>query len=99
MKTSNGIRPRKANTLLQGSLFANVFFVNSFVVNSFVVNSFVINSFVINSFVINSFVINGLLAVCIPTVLYAFSSNLSDDAAKVNQLGYIGISAREQVVL
>ena len=94
MKTSNGIRPRKANTLLQDSLFANVFFVNSFVVNSFVVNSFVINSFVINSFVIN-----GLLAVCIPTVLYAFSSNLSDDAAKVNQLGYIGISAREQVVL
>ena len=74
MKTSNGIRPRKANTLLQDSLFANVFFVNSFVVN-------------------------GLLAVCIPTVLYAFSSNLSDDAAKVNQLGYIGISAREQVVL
>ena len=84
MKTSNGIRPRKANTLLQDSLFANVFFVNGFVVNSFV---------------INSFVINGLLAVCIPTVLYAFSSNLSDDAAKVNQLGYIGISAREQVVL
>jgi hypothetical protein len=40
-----------------------------------------------------------LLAVCIPTVLYAFSSNLSDDAAKVNQLGCIGISAREQVVL
>lgn len=79
MKTSNGIRPRKANTLLQDSLFANVFFVNGFVVNSFV--------------------INGLLAVCIPTVLYAFSSNLSDDAAKVNQLGYIGISAREQVVL
>ncbi len=79
MKTSNGIRPRKANTLLQDSLFANVFFVNGFVVNSFVVN--------------------GLLAVCIPTVLYAFSSNLSDDAAKVNQLGYIGISAREQVVL
>ena len=74
MKTSNGIRPRKANTLLQDSLFANVFFVNGFV-------------------------INGLLAVCIPTVLYAFSSNLSDDAAKVNQLGYIGISAREQVVL
>ncbi len=74
MKTSNGIRPRKANTLLQDSLFANVFFVNVFVVN-------------------------GLLAVCIPTVLYAFSSNLSDDAAKVNQLGYIGISAREQVVL
>ncbi len=79
MKTSNGIRPRKANTLLQDSLFANVFLVNGFVVNSFV--------------------INGLLAVCIPTVLYAFSSNLSDDAAKVNQLGYIGISAREQVVL
>ena len=79
VKTSNGIRPRKANTLLQDSLFANVFFVNGFVVNSFVVN--------------------GLLAVCIPTVLYAFSSNLSDDAAKVNQLGYIGISAREQVVL
>lgn len=79
VKTSNGIRPRKANTLLQDSLFANVFFVNGFVVNSFV--------------------INGLLAVCIPTVLYAFSSNLSDDAAKVNQLGYIGISAREQVVL
>ena len=69
VKTSNGIRPRKANTLLQDSLFANVFLVN------------------------------GLLAVCIPTVLYAFSSNLSDDAAKVNQLGYIGISAREQVVL
>ena len=84
MKTSNGIRPRKANTLLQDSLFANVFLVNGFVVNSFV---------------INGFVINGLLAVCIPTVLYAFSSNLSDDAAKVNQLGYIGISAREQVVL
>ena len=79
MKTSNGIRPRKANTLLQDSLFANVFLVNGFVVNSFV--------------------INGLLAVCIPTVLYAFSSNLSDDAAKVNQLGYKGISAREQVVL
>ena len=79
MKTSNGIRPRKANTLLQESLFANVFLVNVFLVNSFVVN--------------------GLLAVCIPTVLYAFSSNLSDDAAKVNQLGYIGISAREQVVL
>ena len=79
VKTSNGIRPRKANTLLQDSLFANVFLVNGFVVNSFV--------------------INGLLAVCIPTVLYAFSSNLSDDAAKVNQLGYIGISAREQVVL
>ncbi len=79
MKTSNGIRPRKANTLLQDSLFANVFLVNGFVVNSFV--------------------INGLLAVCIPTVLYAFSSNLSDDAAKVNQLGYIGISSREQVVL
>ena len=84
MKTSNGIRPRKANTLLQDSLFANVFLVNVFFVNSFV---------------INGFVINGLLAVCIPTVLYAFSSNLSDDAAKVNQLGYIGISAREQVVL
>ena len=84
MKTSNGIRPRKANTLLQDSLFANVFLVNVFFVNSFVVNGFVVN---------------GLLAVCIPTVLYAFSSNLSDDAAKVNQLGYIGISAREQVVL
>ena len=84
VKTSNGIRPRKANTLLQDSLFANVFLVNVFFVNSFVVNGFVVN---------------GLLAVCIPTVLYAFSSNLSDDAAKVNQLGYIGISAREQVVL
>ena len=57
------------------------------------------NVFFVNNFVVNSFVVNGLLAVCIPTVLYAFSSNLSDDAAKVNQLGYIGISAREQVVL
>ncbi len=57
------------------------------------------NAFFVNNFVINSFVVNGLLAVCIPTVLYAFSSNLSDDAAKVNQLGYIGIFAREQVVL
>ena len=84
MKIINGIRPRKDNTLSQDILLANVFFVNNFVVNSFV---------------INSFFINGLLAVCIPTVLYAFSSNLSDDAAKVNQLGYIGISAREQVVL
>ena len=60
---------------------------------------FLTNAFFVNNFVVNSFVINGLLAVCIPTVLYAFSSNLSDDAAKVNQLGYIGISAREQVVL
>lgn len=84
MKIINGIRPRTDNTLLKNSLFANVF---------------VINSFVVDSFDINGFVINGLLAVCIPTVLYAFSSNLSDDAAKVNQLGYIGISAREQVVL
>lgn len=84
MKIINGIRPRADNTLLKNSLFANVF---------------VINSFVVDSFDINGFVINGLLAVCIPTVLYAFSSNLSDDAAKVNQLGYIGISAREQVVL
>ena len=57
------------------------------------------NAFFVNNFVVNGFVVNGLLAVCIPTVLYAFSSNLSDDAAKVNQLGYIGISAREQVVL
>jgi hypothetical protein len=57
------------------------------------------NAFFVNCFVVNSFVVNGLLAACIPTVLYEFSSNLSDDAAKVNQLGYIGISAREQVVL
>ena len=84
MKIINGIRPRKANTLLQDSLFANVFLVNVFLVNSFVVNGFVIN---------------GLLAVCIPTVLFAFRPNLSEVAATVNQLGYTGISAREQVVL
>lgn len=84
MKASNGIRPRQANALLQDSLFANVF---------------VIAVFVITAFVITVFVIDSLLALCILTVLYAFSSNLSDDAAKVNQLGNIGISAREQVVL
>lgn len=84
MKASNGIRPRQANTLLQDSLFANVF---------------VVAVFVITAFVITVFVIDSLLALCILTVLYAFSSNLSDDAAKVNQLGNIGISAREQVVL
>jgi len=67
--------------------------------NTLLKNSLFANVFVINSFVVDSFDINGLLAVCIPTVLYAFSSNLSDDAAKVNQLGYIEISAREQVVL
>lgn len=84
MKASNGIRPRQANALLQDSLFANVF---------------VVAVFVITAFVITVFVIDSLLALCILTVLYAFSSNLSDDAAKVNQLGNIGISAREQVVL
>lgn len=84
MKASNGIRPRQANALLQDSLFANVF---------------VVAVFVITAFVITVFVIDSLLALCILTVLCAFSSNLSDDAAKVNQLGNIGISAREQVVL
>ena len=57
------------------------------------------NALLQDSVFANVFVINGLPAVYIPTVLYAFSSNLSDDAAKVNQLGHIGISAREQVVL
>lgn len=89
MKASNGIRPRQANALLQDSLFANVF----------VVAVFVITVFVITAFVITVFVIDSLLALCILTVLCAFSSNLSDDATKVNQLGNIGISAREQVVL
>lgn len=84
MKASNGIRPRQANALLQDSLFANVF---------------VVAVFVITAFVITVFVIDSLLALCILTVLCAFSSNLSDDATKVNQLGNIGISAREQVVL
>lgn len=45
-----------------------------------------------------SFFIISLLAVCTPTVLYTFSPNLSDDAEKVNQLGYRGISAREQAL-
>lgn len=67
--------------------------------NALLQDSLFANVFVVAVFVITVFVIDSLLALCILTVLCAFSSNLSDDAAKVNQLGNIGISAREQVVL